>query len=458
MVGTYQSYSAFISSPKDVKEERQIAENTINRINRNCIETLRLSLDVRKWEYLTLQAPRLPEERIQDMLNKEVEKANFFILILFKRYGSIEKGYTLSNTEREINTILRIFERKPQIKILAYFRNIPQNDDPGDQEQKVQELRQRLQSLNVLCKSYENPEDFKEILTHDLYDVIMRMQLSSYKQYRLQNFWRFGISERPTDPRLAIVYPSVQREYMGSPDNEDLWLKRLEPNIYFEDYKAIQKLHKVLNMIGFSDYSIFPHTDLPPEIKFMNRIWLCFPRLKAAHEQFKKYRNSARFNFIPRSQRRNGAIEWSNNTGTMIVRSPLGKYLREQRKKMDISGEWHSELGNIIAKDYAVISRFEDLESKDIVCDGCLHDYFLAGIRGLGTWGTAWFIDRRYKQIPEAHHGENIQLLLEVVFRNDRIFDIRDVSEESSDYFINENDIRTIKTKIRELIESRHVR
>ena len=48
----YASYNSFISGPNDVKKERLITEEAIFNINRTCKETLKLSLEVKKWEDL----------------------------------------------------------------------------------------------------------------------------------------------------------------------------------------------------------------------------------------------------------------------------------------------------------------------------------------------------------------------------------------------------------------------
>lgn len=192
MPETYQAYNAFISSPGDVSAERQFADEVITRINRSCLETLKVSLNVKRWEHRTPETPYLPEEQIQDRLNSDVEKAHFFILILYKRYGTVETGQKVSNTEREIEAILTRFEKHPELKILAYFRELDQNEDPGEQEQKVRDLRERLRSIGVAYRLYHGPEHFKEELTHDLYDTLLRMQISTYKVQMLQRFWQFG--------------------------------------------------------------------------------------------------------------------------------------------------------------------------------------------------------------------------------------------------------------------------
>ena len=70
--------------------------------------------------------------------------------------------------------------------------------------------------------------------------MIYIAQLSGFafptKKHRsLSNFWVFGIPDRPTYPNLAIIYPSMERTFMGPQDDPNVWLNRLEPNMVFED-------------------------------------------------------------------------------------------------------------------------------------------------------------------------------------------------------------------------------
>jgi hypothetical protein len=369
--------------------------------------------------------------------------------VLYKRYGQVEPGQTISNTERELQTILQRYETHPQIKILAYFRELPPNSDPGEQEAKVQDFRARLAGRGIFFRTYKEPQEFKETLTHDLYNVILRMRLSSFKQTAIRSFWQLGLAGRPTHPRLAILYPPVQREYMGE-HGSNVWYRRLAPMIYFEDYKAIQKIQKDLALIGFNDYRVYPNTDPPSDLQFMNRVWVCMPRQRAAIEQLKRYGDAARFRFLPQTRRRFSTIIWRNTGGDeVVVKSPLGRYLKEQRRHFHTDAEWHSPLGDIVAKDYAVLARLSDKSSQDDVADGVLRDFFLAGIRGLGTWGAGWYLDRKYKHLQQHSEDADIQLLLEVTFQKQRIYDVRDVSGEPPSYFQHCYDLNTVKREIR---------
>ena len=75
----------------------------------------------------------------------------------------------------------------------------------------------------------------------------------------------------------------------------------------------------------------------------------------------------------------------------------------------------------------------------------------MAGIRGLGTWGAAWFIDRKYRDFFETDENENkpLQMLLEVTYQNEVIYNVRNVSYEPESYFKNENTLDTIKSYIK---------
>jgi len=105
-------------------------------------------------------------------------------------------------------------------------------------------------------------------------------------------------------------------------------------------------------------------------------------------------------------------------------------------------------MDNIIAKDYAILARFRDTFSDVNMKDGYLQDYFLAGLRGLGTWGAAWFIDRKYHNFENVYEKKDLQFLLEVEYRDGRIFDVRDVSGKSQSYFDNENSLSVIRKNV----------
>jgi hypothetical protein len=103
----------------------------------------------------------------------------------------------------------------------------------------------------------------------------------------------------------------------------------------------------------------------------------------------------------------------------------------------------------VVAKDFAVLARFTDKSKNRPASEGFLKDYFLGGLRGLGTWGAAWFLDNGYHNFENLQE-EDLQLLLEVIYRDGRIFTVKDVSNEPQEYFDSQNS----KDRVLEVIDS----
>jgi hypothetical protein len=437
-----ENLKLFISSPSDVLNERDILTKSIDEINKSIKDTLSISIDPVNWRDFIPETP-LPEHTIQEILNKKIYDCQIFILILDKRDGSREKGKTKSNTQREVEVALNLLEHNRKFKFLAYFKNLNENNDPGKQLKAVVKFRKYLCDKGVWYKDYKNEEDFKEKIIHDIYRTIFSYKFSKDQKNALKKFWQFGDIHKENTTTLAIIYPAIGRHYMGSQDSDKVWLNRLEPNIVFEDFKAIQKIEKCLGLIGFHSYKICNSEDIPDYIDFINRFWICLPRNYSGRQYKEKYDKIANFNITRNSNR--VILKWRNKKSKFQffnINSPLSKYLNIQRTTMDINCDWHHDLDRIIAKDYAVLTRYKSSNN--------LFDYFLAGIRGLGTWGAAWYIDHEFEIFNHLNPENNIELLLEVTYKNGVIVEVANVSSKPVEYFENENNLKTIKKRIKD--------
>jgi hypothetical protein len=242
---------------------------------------------------------------------------------------------------------------------------------------------------------------------------------------------------------------------MPQQDPDEWWYDRLVPYMVFEDFKALQKIEKTLRIVGYRDCQFRSVTNLPDDIQDINRLWLCLPRSIKAQKQLLLYSERARFSFATTAINNfnSRSIQWGTNKESAIsVLSPLSQYLKLQRGEMP-GGPWKLAHGKIIAKDYAILARFTDnREDRKSMVHGTLKDYFLAGIRGLGTWGGGWFLDRCYHalEVPCKEPDADIQLLLEVTYLNESIHSVNDVSNKPQEYFQNENDPVTIHRHIEE--------
>lgn len=308
-----------------------------------------------------------------------------------------------------------------------------------------------------LVREYDDVTQFKDQLTHDLYNLAMRFRLSPFKTSALTRFWQFGTSERPTHPRIALFYPPVPRAAMIPSPKKAIWLERLAPHLYFEDHKALRKVEKVLNLMGIRDARTFSVDDPPNDAEFMNRIWICMPRNKAGLERFRRYARPTPFDFARIINGRPTELRWARpGEPSITVRSPLSTYLKERRSPLNPAGAWHRPLVDIVAKDFAVLARFADY-SQEGTDDGPLRDYFLAGLRGLGTWGAASYADRKYKALMEFDPAADVAVLLEVTYQSGRIHTVVDVSDRPQAYFDKANQIRNIRAQIRDYGDEKRI-
>jgi hypothetical protein len=179
-------YKIFVSSPSDVAEERSIVDDVVAKINDAISDTLGIFLSVEKWEKIP---PESTDEELQERLNKKIKDCHFFLLILNRRYGTIVPGYTISNTEREINTIIENISKDKKKKILSYFKEFTPNPDAGPQEEKILKLKKRLRDYSFwFYKEFKDENDFENKLTHDLYQILIRMKQASFKVEQLKKF------------------------------------------------------------------------------------------------------------------------------------------------------------------------------------------------------------------------------------------------------------------------------
>ena len=161
-----KQYTIFIASPSDVEKERKAAKAVISQVSRVLEKTIHIGLREESWQMVP---PQRNKNGIQLSLNELVRECDFLLLILNKKYGTIEPGYDKSNTEREVDAFLEKEEKGTHI--LSYFRSLPDNNDQGVQETKARELRKKLNEKGILSIKYKNPEVFKERFQNHLYEI-----------------------------------------------------------------------------------------------------------------------------------------------------------------------------------------------------------------------------------------------------------------------------------------------
>lgn len=283
----------------------------------------------------------------------------------------------------------------------------------------------------------------------EIFDNIVTDKIIERKRTILQKFFALG-SVKDSNPSVRIIYPPIPWEEKLAD------ITHLLPYMVIEDFQAIHKLTKDLNIVGCDDIKAMTtevydeHTD-----RFSNKIFICLPRNPCAQTYLKKI-SEARFDIkssTEKSKKRKYIIwKGGKNNEPICVYSPQSKYLSIQRRRTT-NMSWKNDPGSCTAVDFAIVARFRDPSLSQFPDIGTLSCIFVFGIRGLGTWGAAWYIDRCYEDISKKIiKDESLQILLRVEYRNHRIRSIVDVSDEPQKYFNEENSDKFIKSKINRYI------
>ena len=451
-----QIVDVFIASPSDVKKERLYAEDIVHLVSLRTRDSIDIALHTVSWPNFMPSATKCSTEQVQDRFSNRVSKCGIFVGILCERYG------TEINEERKISGTQEEFEyailHRNSIEILSYFKK-PQKSISTDREKlnqfsKLNNLKDQLREKGIFNHDYDKPAKFRERFIFDLFQAVLKIRTEAERREQLQSFFKFGIRNKRFSPSVLLGYPPIHKHFPYVIHNSELtlkkggyrkqkynWQERLLPNVVYEDVKCIQKIEAAVRLSGVQDISsvTLDHPKLSTDQG--NRIWLCLPRNGIAQRKLAQLEEKARFKFERHPGENRPHIIWKHKGENTIIKSPMEKYLIHQNRPK--KSNWDPKYGSIVARDFAVIARFSMESTKGLTKGDPYYHYFIAGIRGLGTWGAGWFIDRRTDELFQIvkkyeNEGTDPQILLEVTFSNYRIIDVKDVGECKAEYFMNQ--------------------
>ena len=164
-----KQYRVFIASPAGLDKEREGFRDTLRDYNEmDAVERGVLFSPV-GWEE-TLGGIGRP----QSIINDEVISCDYFIMVLWDRWGSSPhmngKGKYSSGTEEEYHIALECLADKktPMRQIVVFFKAVDERmlSDPGEQLKKVLEFKRKLEAeKTLLFHTYDEVESFKKLIT-----------------------------------------------------------------------------------------------------------------------------------------------------------------------------------------------------------------------------------------------------------------------------------------------------
>ncbi|MGB6066781.1 MAG: tetratricopeptide repeat protein [Desulfomonilaceae bacterium] len=161
----------FIASPGGLADDRKAFREEIQDYNQAESIPRGVLFHPVGWED-TLGAVGRP----QAIINGDVRTSDYFILLLWNRWGSppdtCSSRFT-SGTEEEYEIAMECYNSKefPMRQLVMIFKSVDaqQLSDPGPQLQKVLEFRQRIESQKThLFNSFDTTESFRKLLRKHL--------------------------------------------------------------------------------------------------------------------------------------------------------------------------------------------------------------------------------------------------------------------------------------------------
>lgn len=164
-------YRVFIATPGGLDPERRAFVQTLDRYNvAEAMHRQAMFFPV-GWED-TLAGVGRP----QSLINRDLDKCDYFLLVLWDRWGTPPGGdpqYT-SGTEEEYRLAIAHLQdsKHPLSQVIVFFKTIEDPkllQDPGEQLKKVLAFRKELEtSRSILFYAFADIEEFKERLRRHL--------------------------------------------------------------------------------------------------------------------------------------------------------------------------------------------------------------------------------------------------------------------------------------------------
>ena len=178
MTETFRLIRVFLASPGDLPEERRLAKNAVDEINKQIAPRLGFRVDLMAWEE-TLPGSGRP----QDIINKELDTCELFIGMMWKKWGTppAKRSIYSSGFEEEFErSSLRCKETgKPEMA--TFFKEIDPEflKDPGEDLKKVIEFRDRLDSEKIIFyKKFKDAYELQRYVREKIIQYLIDLEKS----------------------------------------------------------------------------------------------------------------------------------------------------------------------------------------------------------------------------------------------------------------------------------------
>lgn len=244
-------YKVFIASPGGLETERNAFKECIDEYNVDQALPEKIMFEPVGWENVLAGVGRP-----QSLINKELRKCDYCIVVLADRWGSDpgenEVGAT-SGTEEEFRLAMKCFRDndKPMSQVVVFFKAVPENQmsDPGVQLSKVLEFRKKIEREKTLM--YETFSSIRE------FERLIKRYLGHWR--RNSSDMEMEVLQSPVNPINELPTNPLEREIETSNNTEKAWLlaeKGLLVDAEVEFSKIVVNSPKTLDLLSYSKFLI----------------------------------------------------------------------------------------------------------------------------------------------------------------------------------------------------------
>lgn len=171
MPGLIHDFRVFIATPSGLEEERRAFRDALQEHNELDPQGRRVIFTPIGWEE-TLGGHGRP----QALINKDLVGCDYFVLVLYDRWGHPPdtKGTFTSGCEEEFDLALKCIENRnrPMREVIVFFKEVEEirKLDPGEQLKKVLDFKAELErSKKHLYMTFSEVKSFQNYLRRFLY-------------------------------------------------------------------------------------------------------------------------------------------------------------------------------------------------------------------------------------------------------------------------------------------------
>jgi tetratricopeptide (TPR) repeat protein len=204
MSQTLTAYRVFVASPSGLASERQAFRDAINAYNEMDAISRGLMFIPVGWEQ-TLPGMGRP----QSLINEDLHECDYFVLVLWDRWGSSsgDEAYT-SATSEEYAIARKCWENPDHClrEIAAFFKapDLRQLSDPGEQLRNVLDFKRRLeQTKELLFSTFDDVSSFQRSLQR-----LLAKWVRDHEQGK-RGSATLGTASIPHEPAAASLLPTA---------------------------------------------------------------------------------------------------------------------------------------------------------------------------------------------------------------------------------------------------------